>query len=177
MLKNLDDEISGRYAETKQRTAVIQRGKKVSKEDEAKKQREEKKTEELKTKYEVWNRGLIQLQNRQKQIAEEEKVMEEGFARYQDDERMNEYLKDQILEDDPMAEIIAKKRTKINIKKGLVYPTYKGQWPPNRFNIPPGHRWDGVDRSNGFESKLQLMSNRRKAEESSAYRSIAECQE
>ncbi|KAE9550599.1 hypothetical protein FO519_006190 [Halicephalobus sp. NKZ332] len=176
-MKDLDDEISGRYAETKQRAAVVQRGKKVNKEDEEKKQREEKKTEELKTKYEVWNRGVIQLQNRQKQLLEEEKVMEEGFARYQDDERMNEYLKDQLLEDDPMADMIAKKKTKINIKKGLVYPTYKGQWPPNRFSIPPGYRWDGVDRSNGFEAKLQVTSNRRKAEESSAYRSIAECQE
>jgi len=48
----------------------------------------------------------------------------------------------------------------VQISKGS-----SGKVSANRFNIPAGPNWDGVDRSNGFETTYFLQQNRAKVKE------------
>lgn len=97
----------------------------------------------------TWGQGLVQKQERQRAAAELSSVRSQGIARKADDANYNRHFKEQLRADDPALAFLTKKRD-----EGPKKPKYKGNWPPNRYNIPPGYRWDGVDRGNGFEEML-----------------------
>lgn len=48
-----------------------------------------------------------------------EEVVKESFTRYADNEAMNEHMKEQLLEDDPMADYFKTKKHKVQMKTGL----------------------------------------------------------
>ncbi|XP_063058719.1 BUD13 homolog [Engraulis encrasicolus] len=106
-------------------------------------------------KYAQWGKGLAQSQMQQQNVEDALKEAEKPLARHRDDEELDRMLREQEREGDPMAAMLRKKKAKDAQLKGIKEkPRYKGpQPPPNRFNIMPGYRWDGVDRSNGFEQK------------------------
>merc|ERR1711881_315508 len=96
------------------------------------------------------------------QKRQEEHEISKGLARYADDKDLEAYQKSIKRIDDPMEKFFREKAEKRRRKVGGM-PVYKGVYEPNRYNIRPGHRWDGVDRGNGFEKKYFRSLNAKKA--------------
>ena len=87
------------------------------------------------------------------------------FANTKDDEEYNAELKERERWNDPAAAFLsneAKEKKKAK-RFGRNVPVYMGAAPPNRFGIRPGYRWDGVDRSNGFEKLWFQKQNEKRA--------------
>ncbi|EKX40422.1 hypothetical protein GUITHDRAFT_75628 [Guillardia theta CCMP2712] len=134
--KTLDDETTGRTAET------VYRDKKGKKVDPSKMTAQEREEYELKNM--VWGKGLVQMEERKALQDRIEEEKNKPFARTVEDKEMNDELKAVERWGDPMAGKIKKSQSSNR-------PKYQGPYPPNRYGIAPGYRWDGVDRSNGFE--------------------------
>ncbi|KAL1124647.1 hypothetical protein AAG570_001271 [Ranatra chinensis] len=113
---------------------------------------------------------LKQIEDTEKRISDAVREMSKPLARYATDEDLENYLKAQEREGDPMLEFI---RQKQNESIDLAQPSkqkYKGSFMPNRFGIAPGYRWDGVDRSSGYEKQWFETRNAKKAIEEEAYK-------
>ncbi|OLN81236.1 Pre-mRNA-splicing factor CWC26 [Colletotrichum chlorophyti] len=108
-------------------------------------------------------KGEVQIEEARKRREALENAKLMTFARTADDEEMNNELKEQERWNDPMAQFMSNKTdgAAAKGKKGKKRPTYTGAAPPNRYGIRPGYRWDGVDRSNGFEAERFKAINRR----------------
>lgn len=107
----------------------------------------------------------LEIQKGDVQRAEKEKRREQlneakfmSVARYADDAELNEDLKERQRWNDPAAGFLEKRKDGKSVSGK---PLYKGPAAPNRYGIRPGHRWDGVDRGNGFEKEYFAASNRR----------------
>ncbi|KAF2019649.1 hypothetical protein BU24DRAFT_406290 [Aaosphaeria arxii CBS 175.79] len=89
-----------------------------------------------------------------------------SFARGKDDVEMNEEMRAKDRWNDPaMGFLKAKKKGKSVTGK----PLYQGAFQPNRYGIRPGHRWDGVDRGNGFEGEWFKARNKKANRENLEY--------
>lgn len=95
--------------------------------------------------------------------------MSKPLARYKDDKDLDEMLKNQERDGDPMLEYIKRKKKKTESGSNAK-PEYQGLYLPNRYDIKPGHKWDGVDRSNGYEKKWFEEQSAKKAREEEAFK-------
>ncbi|XP_040906753.1 BUD13 homolog isoform X2 [Toxotes jaculatrix] len=120
-------------------------------------------------KYAQWGKGLAQRQMHQQKLEDALHEAQKPLARHRDDEDLDRMLREQEREGDPMAAMLRRKKERS--AKTQEKPRYKGPAPPpNRFNILPGYRWDGVDRSNGFEQKRYMRIADKKAGQEAAYK-------
>lgn len=170
LFRKMDAELSGRNA------SVVMRDKKTGRirDREAEARQEEAKTEEenkRKAIYTRWGKGVKQVEELETRILDSQKEMNKPLARYSDDSDLDTLLRNRERIGDPMLMYIKSKEQEKKKQAGIPErPVYRGWFPDNRFNIRPGYRWDGVDRSNGYEKKYFEMISKKQAGAEEAYR-------
>jgi len=166
LFAQMDDSISGRRAKTKVRSRLTREEREA---EELKKAEDAKKAEERKKQYDKWGKGLKQVEDHKNRLNADLHEVSKPLARYKDDKDLDEHLRAQERDGDPMLAFM-KSKAKSSIP-GSKKQTYMGAPPPpNRFKIPPGYRWDGVDRSNGYEKSWFGRINDKKAQQEDAYK-------
>lgn len=137
----------------------------------AMKRAEARRAEEEKIKKEAAEReaamGDVQRQQRANRKQELEEIKSMPVARTIDDEDLNDDLRSKERWNDPAAGFLTQKAKPGASVTGR--PLYRGSFQPNRYGIRPGHRWDGVDRANGFEKEWFASRNKRDRMEALEY--------
>ncbi|CAF3692115.1 unnamed protein product [Rotaria sp. Silwood1] len=116
--------------------------------------------EKIAERYAQWGCGLAQVRQSEDVLKDYLEQAEKPLTRYRDDKDLDTMLKQKERQDDPMLKYLSNKTSDVSDRSNTrnnspVKPRYRGRDPQtNRFHIWPGYRWDGLDRSNGFEKKL-----------------------
>ncbi|PWW75506.1 hypothetical protein C7212DRAFT_280803 [Tuber magnatum] len=152
-----DPDISGRGQETIYRDASGRIINIAMARAEARKKLEEEEAKQRKLEEHL--KGDVQLVQRAERKKELEDARYAPMARYADDKELNDVLKERDRWNDPAMAFLSSKKKGVS-KTGK--PLYQGAAPPNRYGILPGHRWDGVDRGNGWEKKWFQAQNARR---------------
>ncbi|KAJ5852643.1 uncharacterized protein N7529_012028 [Penicillium soppii] len=103
--------------------------------------------------------GDVQRQQRADRKKELQDVKAIPLGRTIDDDIMNDEMRAQDRWNDPAAQFLTERKAAGASVSGK--PLYRGAFQPNRYGIRPGHRWDGVDRANGFEKDWFAARNKK----------------
>eukprot|EP00375_Theileria_parva_P002768 XP_765449.1 hypothetical protein [Theileria parva strain Muguga] len=92
----------------------------------------------------VWGKGLVQIKEKEEILKEEQKIINQSFQNFDIDQDYDEELKEKKRWSDPI---------NTNSNQQSEEPRCRFSMVPNRFNIEPGYRWDGVIRGNNYEQR------------------------
>ena len=163
--RKMDESLTGQNAITAVRASKKRQMEAKIEEEKVK----QEKLAKLEAVYSKWNKGLKQGQDQSEKLVQDLYEMTKPMARFAADEDLDEHLRVQMHDGDPMAQYLSKKKVQKSGKPAR--PVYRGPADnPNRFSILPGYRWDGVDRSNGFEKKYYEIQNKGVAIQEDAYK-------
>lgn len=125
-------------------------------------QRELQKDQQLKLEKRI-NQGEVQRREEERLQEQLKETRSNHLSR--SDSEYNLFMKSRAHFDDPLLTFRATTSTSKEAKLNTGRPNYtKGVSPPNRFNIPAGAHWDGIDRSNGFEELIMRRRDEARAE-------------
>ncbi|UKJ90839.1 hypothetical protein MACJ_001774 [Theileria orientalis] len=114
----------------------------------------------------VWGKGLVQKDEEKERIVHEQRVKQQSFQNHDIDEYYDNELKNRRRWEDPINKATGKTRDYVSDKE---LPKSRFPGVPNRFNIEPGYRWDGVIRGNGYEQRWFQARADRAAKEKEYY--------
>jgi pre-mRNA-splicing factor CWC26 len=100
-----------------------------------------------------WKQGLDQSAERQAKAEEAFRIASEPIGSNSSRRAYDEELRGKQRWDDPLS------CPSLHANEDLERPRCRFQAPPNRFNIQPGYRWDGVVRGNDFEKRWFERTN------------------
>jgi pre-mRNA-splicing factor CWC26 len=178
--ENVEDEVANQtiYRDASGRVINLseQHAKKAAEEREKALQKQREREEAM---------GEVQRRQKEERKQELEDAKFLTLGRDADDEEMNEMMRKQRRWDDPMAQYLAEQSGGEDEGKSVAVAvaatkksagavkakgkTYQGTAAPNRYGILPGHRWDGVDRGNGFEKEWFQARSRSKRNNDLSY--------
>lgn len=174
LFNNMPSDLTGRDAEVRVRNTgrLGRKGQAAREEDPKARKKREAFEQQEKELYDRWGKGLKQIEDYRQQKADEAYEGSKPLARYADDKDLDKLLREKEHPDDPMLAYMRRRRKEREgdkLTKESI-PVYEGAYPENRFGIRPGYRWDGVDRSNSYESKWFAAQNEKKARQEEAYK-------
>jgi hypothetical protein len=111
-----------------------------------------------------WKQGLEQSSARMAKAEEALLISSEPLSRTDLRYDYEDELRSKKRWDDPLSRAHVTSQPDVS---DFAKPRSKFQAPPNRFNIQPGYRWDGVVRGNDFEALWFERSNEMKSKRSS----------